>query len=73
MDGVGLRQGCDAHQIGKVQIAVLGQGRTDAIGFVRQPDMEGISVGFRINGDRIDIHLLAGADDPDRNLAPVGN
>ncbi len=35
--------------------------------------MEGVPVGLRVDGDRRDAELLACRDDPEGDLAPVGD
>jgi hypothetical protein len=47
--------------------------RPDADGFVGQFDVLGFAVGLGIDDDRLDAHLAAGALDPERYLAAVGN
>jgi hypothetical protein len=58
-----------------IDIEVAGEARrgTDADALVGKPDMERFAVGGGVDGDRLDPHLFAGPDDPDRDLAPVGD
>jgi hypothetical protein len=35
--------------------------------------MQAIAIGFRVHRDGFDAQILAGADDPHSNLAPVGD
>ena len=56
-----------------VQIRVGRTCRPDADGFVRQPDMHGIGIGFRMHRHRPDAHFAAGSVDSERNFAAVGN
>ena len=53
------------------EIAVGYGGFADTNSLVRQLDMHGISIRFRVNGYRADIHLLAGANDTHRNLSTI--
>ncbi len=43
------------------------------IGLLSQPDMQSLPVRIRINGHRRHTQFTAGPDDPDSNLAPVGD
>ena len=36
-------------------------------------DVAGVGVGVAVDGDRADAHLAQRADDPDRDLAAVGD
>ena len=47
-----------------------GTGLLDCVG---QPDMKGVPIQIGIHRNRGDSQLLAGPDDPDRDLATVGN
>ncbi len=40
---------------------------------VSEEDMKGITVCGRMNGDRLDAHLLARPDNPTRNLPAIGD
>ena len=56
-----------------LQIAVGGLGRADAIGLVGQVEVGGAAVGLAEDGDRLDAQLAAGADDPQGDLAAIGD
>ena len=56
-----------------LQVAVGGLGRADAIGLVGQFQIGGAAVGLAEDGHRLDAQLAAGADDPQGDLAPIGN
>ena len=58
---------------GDVEIALLARLPTEGVRLVGQADVEGVTVGLGIDGDRSDAHLPAGPDDPDGDLAPVGD
>ena len=56
-----------------VQIAVQRGGRTDTDRFVGQQHMLEVAVRFGVHRDRLDAQLATGAQDPERDLAPVGD
>ena len=55
------------------QITLFRRRGTDGISVIRVFDVQRFAVGFRVNRYRFDIQLAAGARDPNRDLAPVGN
>ena len=55
------------------QVALRRRSRSDTDRLVRKLRMKRLPVGFRIYGHRLDSHLSAGADNPNRNLASIGN
>ncbi len=71
MDGVGARDLAGGKDRGDVEVGVAGRGRPDAHAFVGEAHMHGIAVGGRVDGDRLDAELLAGAQHAERDLAPV--
>ena len=58
---------------GDVQVAVGARRLADADRAVGQLQVGGVAVGLRVDGDDLDAQLLAGADDPQRDLAAVGH
>ena len=50
-----------------------GAGGPDADGLVRRADVERVAVGLRMDGHRLDAQLLAGGDDAEGDLSPVGD
>ncbi len=62
-----------ADHAGDFEIAVGRFGRADAIGFVRQLQIMGTAVAFAVDRHGLDAQLPARADDPQRDLTPVGN
>ena len=58
---------------GNVEIAVARRRGADAHALVGQLDMHGVGVGGRMDGDRRDAELLAGAQDPQRDFAAIGD
>ena len=71
MDGFGARDLAGGEDRRLVQIALRGRRRPDADALIRQPHMHCTGVRGRVNGDRLDPHLTGGADDTERDLAPV--
>ena len=59
--------------MGDLEIALDTLGRPDADRLVGQSQIEGIPVGFAVDGDRFDAEFAAGADDSQSYLASVGN
>jgi hypothetical protein len=55
----------------EVQVAVVGRGFANKVGFVGQPGVEGVPVYGGINGHRLDPQFAAGVNDPAGDLAPV--
>ena len=56
-----------------IQIALGGRRRPDMPRLVGQVDVKGVTVEFRVDGDRPDPQLAGGADHPHRDLSAVGN
>lgn len=73
MDGVHIRDFRRADEAVDAQIALGALSFTDANGLVGQLNVHGISIRLGIDRDRADVQFLAGADDANRNLAPVGD
>ena len=74
--------GMDAHRVGDlgraddgrhVEVALLRRRRADAHRFVGQQHVLEVVVGRGMHGDRLDAELAAGAQDAERDLAPVSN
>ena len=73
MDAVGVGQLGGRQDLLHVQVAQLGAGRTDADVLVGEVDVQGMGVGGGMHRHGLDAHLLAGADDPERYFAAVGD
>jgi hypothetical protein len=73
MDGIDVADFGGADHAVDFQITVGTRGFTDADGFIGELDVEGIDVGFRVNRERFDPELLAGANNAQRDLASVGD
>ena len=56
-----------------IQIALGRKPAADQIRLVRVSDVRRVTVGLGIDGDRPDPELSQGAEDPDRDLPPVGD
>ena len=54
-----------------VEIGFARRRRPDAHARIRQPDVHRIGIGGRMHRHALDPHLPAGADDPERDLAPI--
>ena len=69
--GVGdLRSTDDGRNI---QVAFPGRRRTDADGFVSQPDMLEVAVRLGVDGDGLDAEFAAGTQNTQGDFAPIGN
>src|SRR5262249_52111857 len=73
MNGVGLGQQRRAHYVREIQVALLGQRRSDTVRFIGQTDVQRVAVRFGVNRYRLDAELAAGADDTDGDLPAVRN
>ena len=73
MDGVGAGL-LDHVEDGLGVEVALGRGLTaEGVGLVGEADVKGITVELGVDGDGGDAHFTAGANDPDGNLATVGD
>jgi len=73
VDGVGvgdLRRGDDRADL-EVRVDVLR--RADADVLVGEADVQRVAVGGRVDRHRLDAELAAGPDDPQRDLAAIGD
>ena len=71
MDRLAVGDGRGGDDGRDVQVAEAGRVRADADGLVGSLDGQGGGVGLGVGDDRADAELAAGADDPQRDLAPV--
>ena len=58
---------------GHVEVAVLGRGGADADAFIGQPHVHRLRIGGRVHGDGMDAHVPACPNDPQCDLAAVGD
>ena len=73
MDGIGVGNFSGRNDARDIEVRVLAGRIADANRFVGKPNMEAFTVGSGIDCNGTDIHLLAGADDPQRDFTPVGD
>ena len=73
MDGVGAGDLAGGEQARDVEIALGRRRRADAHALVGEAHVHGIGIGRGVHGDGGDADLLAGALDPERDLAAVGD
>ena len=73
MDRVGAGDLAGGDDRRDVEVALARRRRADADALVGEPHMHGVGVGRRMDGDRRDADLLAGAEHAERDLAAVGD
>ena len=71
--GVGAGAARDVEQLGLVEVAVPGGGAAEGVGLVGDLDVQGITVGVGIDGDRGDRAVGARPGDADRDLPTIGD
>ncbi len=62
-----------ADDPGDVQVALVAVGRPDADRLVGQPQVGGVAVRLRVDGDRLNPQLVAGANDAKGDLTAIGD
>ena len=73
MDRLGIGQFRGTDNGIKIQVTLRTGCRTDADTLVGQLDMQRLTVCLRIDRNRLNAHLFAGANDADSDLATVCN
>ncbi len=73
MDGVGIGDFGGADHGRNIEIAARAFSGADADGFVGKAGVQAMAVGFRVYRYGADAEILAGANDADGDLAPVGD
>jgi len=73
VDGLGSRPVRRLDDPLLVQVARRGRPGTEQPGFVGEANVQGAPVSFRVDGDRADPELAERAEDPDCDLAAVGD
>ena len=73
MNGVGLRRGRGVEKCGDREIALRRRRRSDPDGLIGDLHVQRIGVGVGVDRDALDSRLAAGARDPDRDFAAVGD
>ncbi len=66
----GLRRADEARNL---QIAFRRRGRADADFLIGQIEIRRTAIRLAVDGDRLDAHLLAGANDPQGDLSSIGD
>ena len=56
-----------------VEIGLARRGRSDMVGVVGLAHVQRLAVDIGEDGDRLDAHLAAGANDADGNLTAIGD
>ena len=73
MHGVGAKGQRRADNRRDIEIAAGRRGRSDTHALIGQTHVQGVLIDRRIHGNGRNIERATGPDDPNRNLAPVGN
>ena len=73
VDRVGVGDLARSDDRRDVEVALARRRRADADRFVREPGVHRLGIRRGVDGDGLDAELPAGADDPDRDLPPVGD
>ena len=73
VDRLGARPRHDLEDLVGVQVALGRRPTSEGVGLVGEPHVEGVAVEFGVDRDGGHPQLLAGADHPDGDLAPVGD
>ena len=73
MDGVGIADFGRADDAGDVQVTASAFSWADANRFVRETGVQAVAVGLGVDGHGANAQILAGANDAQRNFAPVRN
>ena len=72
MDGIDIGDLGGRDYAFRPEIGFTAGGGTDADRAVGQLHVKGLDVGFRVDGDGLDVEFPAGADDAEGNLPAVG-
>ena len=73
MHGLRAARLAGGHDLVDQQIAFGGLRRADGDGGIGHLHVQGVLVGLRIDGDRLDAHFARGLDDPAGDFAAIGN
>ncbi len=73
MDGVGTRTPCGVDDAVDAKVTFRGGARADVNGLVRFTDMPSVAVAVGVDRHARNGHLAAGPNDPDGDLAAVGD
>ncbi len=72
MDCVGASDFAGSNDLVDIQIALARRRRSNADAFVGKPHMHGVSIGSRVDGDRLYAELFACAQHAQGNFAAIG-
>jgi hypothetical protein len=73
MDPVGACPLDDAEDLVRGEVALGRRLSAQCVRLVRQPDVQAVAVEVGVDGDAADAEVATRPDDPDRDLAPVGD
>ena len=73
MDGFCPAAARDVEDLLDVEIGLARSRRTDVVGVVGLAHVQRLAIDVGEDGDRLDAHLAAGANDAHGNLAAIGN
>ena len=73
VDRIGAGDLAGREERWNIEIAVPCRRRANADALVGKPHVHGIGIGGRVHGDRWNAELLAGAQDPECDLATIGD
>jgi hypothetical protein len=73
MDGIDIGDFRRSDDPISLQITEMTGRRTDANGFISELDVQRLLICLGIDTKCLDPQLVTGSDDPQRDLAPVGN
>ena len=73
MNRIGPSGRRDLEDLLGVEVGLGSRCRAHVPGFISQLHMQRVTIEVGIDGNRVDAHLLGSADDPHRDLSPVGN
>jgi len=71
MNCVRVRDFSCRHETGNIQIALFARRRSNADSLIRESNMEGIAIRFRIHGNGLNSQFSARADNSEGYFTPV--
>jgi hypothetical protein len=73
VNGVNVGDLGGREDAGDIQVGARGFGRPDADGLIGEPHMQRVAIRLRVHRHGFNAEFLAGADDADRDLSPIGD